>query len=183
MTERAYTEWWQAHRDRVAESDDVRVDVFVRSLGAPTASQTAQAAVLERLDELEERDRIDRFTVQVWGDRLYPEERCAQSPVGRFLRNKVSEFERWGDTTPGVGLAFESKTCEPFVAEREFQCIVLPRICLATYVDGELDGVVPCSFGEEDVTVHDYLLALTELSSDPQEARERGSTVTAVEGT
>jgi len=182
MTETSYNEWWQAHRDRIEASDDVRVDVFVRSLGAPTASQTAQASVLERLDGLEEMDRIDRFTLQVWGDRIYPEERCAQSPVGRFLRNKVSEFERWENTTPGVELAFESKVCEPFVAEREFRCIVLPRICLATYVDGELDGVVPCSFGVEDVTVHDYLLALAELTSDPLATHERESPLTTAGG-
>mgnify|MGYP000675234936 CR=1 FL=1 len=183
MTETSYTEWWHTHRDRIEASADVRVDVFVRSLGAPTDTQARQARVLERLDDLEEMERIDRFTVQVWGDRLYPDERCAQSPVGRFLDNKITEFERWADSMAGVELSFESKVCEPFVADREFHCIVLPRICLATYIDGELDGVVPCTFGNENVTVDDYLTALHELSTDPLSARERGSPVTAAEGT
>jgi len=182
MTETPYSKWWLAHRDRVEASDDVRIDVFVRSLGAPVASQTAQSSVLDRLDDLEEMDRIDRFTVQVWGDRLYPDERCSQSPVGRFLRNKISEFERWADANPEVELPFESKVREPFVADREFRCITLPQICLAVYVDGELDGVVPAAFSEVSVTVHDYLSALTDLTTDPIATEDRSETVTAAEG-
>lgn len=179
MSDTPYSEWWQDHRDRIEASDDVRVDVFVRSLGAPTASQSTQAAVLERLDELEEVGRIDRFTVQVWGDRLYPEERCAESPVGRFLRNKIDEFRRWADTKAGVELPFESTVCEPFVADREFHAILLPRICTGIYVGGGLAGVIPCSFGEIDVTVHDYLEAIRDLTTDPIGVLDRQAATTA----
>lgn len=183
MTETPYSEWWSDHRDRVEQSDDVRIDVFVRSLGAPTASQTAQRTVLERLDSLEERDRIDRYTVQVWGDRLYPEEPCAELPVGRFLHNKVEEFQHWADDDQEIELAFESTVADPFVDEGTFECIKLPRICLATYVDGELSGVVPCRFEGHDLSVSKYLTAIAELSADPLPAnREAGSLTTATGG-
>lgn len=181
MTDTQYSEWWRDHRDRVESSEDVRIDVFVRSLGAPTASQGRQAAVIERLDDLEDSGRIDRFTVQVWGDRLYPGEPCADSPVGRFLQNRINDFERWADDHPGVVLPFESKVCEPFVADKEYQCITLPRICLGVYADGELGGVVPATFGDVDITVHNYLKGLSDLA-DPLEAREQNETVTTVEG-
>jgi len=182
MTETQYRDWWSEHRDGIASSDDVRVEVFLRSLGAPTATQSTQEAVLEQLDELEEMGRIDRFTVQVWGDRIYPDERCAQSPVGRFLRNKVTEFKQWGERSPGVTLPLESTVCRPFVADREFRCIDLPQICLAVYTDGELSGVVPCAFGTVDVAVHDYLTAIAELSSDPLDSSKRSETLSTAEG-
>lgn len=182
MTETSYSEWWEDHRDRIAESTDVRIDVFVRSLGAPTPSQTTQAGVLERLDELEDTGRVDRFTLQVWGDRLYADERCSASPVGRYLTNKIAEFERWADEHAHVSLPFESTVCEPFVADREFQCIRLPQICLAVYVDGAIAGVVPCTFDGTAVTAHEYLAALADHPSDPG-ARERQHDATELSGT
>ena len=182
MTETPCSEWWSEHRDRVERSDDVRIDVFVRSLGAPTTSQTTQRAVLDRLDDLEQRDRIDRFTVQVWGDRLYPEERCAELPVGRFLHNKVDEFQRWADAHHGVDLAFETTISDPFVGDGTFECIKLPRICLATYVEGELSGVVPCRFGGRALSVRRYLTALEELSTDPLPTKGESGSVTTVTG-
>jgi hypothetical protein len=182
MTETPYSEWWAEHRDRVEQSDDVRIDVFVRSLGAPTASQTAQRTVFERLDRLEEQDRIDRFTVQVWGDRLYPEERCAELPVGRFLHDKVDEFRQWANAHQGVELPFESTVCDPFVDDGTFECIKLPQICLATYVDGELSSVVPCRFEGRDLSASKYLTALEELARDPLPANRESGGVTTVTG-
>ncbi|MBO4249518.1 hypothetical protein IL252_17055 [Halomicrobium sp. IBSBa] len=179
MSETPYSEWWSNHSERVEASDDVRIDVFVRSLGAPTPSQTTQSAVLERLDGLEKRERIDRFTVQVWGDRLYTGERCSQSPVGRYLHNKIEEFERWADGYPEVELPFEQTHCESFVTDETFDCVKFPRICLATYVDGELAGVVPSQFEEVDMTVHSYLTGLAELASDPLAATEQAEVKTA----
>ncbi|PSP94178.1 hypothetical protein BRC91_06910 [Halobacteriales archaeon QS_4_62_28] len=181
MTETQYRNWWSEHRDGIEASDDVRVDVFLRSLGAPTATRSTQAAVLEQLDELEEIGRIDRFTVQVWGDQIYPDERCAQSPVGRFLQSKVMEFEQWGERTHGVTLPFESTVCKPFVTDREYHCIKLPRICLGVYADGDLSGVVPCEFGPVNVPVREYLTAVTELSSGPLEVRERPESLPTAE--
>lgn len=182
MTETPHSEWWSEHRDQVERSDDVRIDVFVRSLGAPASSQSTQRTVFERLDDLEDRGRIDRFTVQVWGDRLYPEERCAELPVGRFLHNKVDEFQQWADAHQRVDLAFETTVRDPFVSSGTIESIKLPRICLATYVDGELSCVVPCRFEGRDLSVRRYLTALEELLTDPLAADQKPDRAKTVPG-
>lgn len=181
MTDTAYNEWWEDHRMRIDESDDVRIDVFVRSLGAPMPVQMTQAAIFERLDELEDIGRIDRFNVHIWGDRLYRNEPCSDSSVGRFVQNRIDEFEQWAERKAEVELPFETTSCQPFLADREFHCVTLPRIGLGAYVDGELAGFVPSGFEGVDVSVPEYLDALIDLAAGPADADDQATTAPTAE--
>ncbi len=147
--------------------DDVRVTVFTRSIGDARAPGT-RPGVVERLDELEEADRVDGYSVSVWGDTICPGSRCAETGVGRYVLDQIDAFHEWERETPGVELPFERRTVSTLATEATREVLRPPETCLAVRVDGELGSVLPLRFDDCAVSVHDYLDLLAALPSAGQ---------------
>lgn len=164
---------WTAHRRSVRESEDVRVEVFLRSLGAPVGCQDQQSTVIRTLDRLEEAGVVSASTVSVWGDRIYLSDRCSRTPVGEFVLGKIDEFTGWARERDGVELEFERREVDSSITGETYEMIRPPSVCLAVYAADELTGVFPCSMGDRELCVQSYLSELAELSGD---AHKLGST-------
>lgn len=160
--------WWNEHRTRLDQATDVRVDVFLRSLGAPTGSEGTQARVIERLEELEEQGRIDTYTVSVWGEQIRPGNRCARTPVGQYMLDKIEALQAWSRDTPGATVPFENKTVSSFVTEGAHEVVKLPRICLSVRADQDIAAVLPVRFDNRPLSVREYLDLLREFPTAEQ---------------
>lgn len=137
------------------------VDCYVRasSLVEPVDS------TVERLREFDRRGVIDELRVEAWPDDVPLDGAPEHSAiVGRF-----ETFQTWAD---GLGAsiepAFTVRERTTLVADEIEAVLVLPVVCLAIHVDGELASVVPHTKGTTTYTVDD---ALAEL-----EARDAPST-------
>lgn len=157
---------WTVHRQTIRESDDVRVQVFLRSLGAPAGSHGKQAAVFETLDRLEDAGVVSSSSVTLWGDRIYLSDRCSHTPVGEFVREKIREFKQWALDREGIDLRFEHRTVDSSITGESFEMIRPPRVCLAVYAADGLSGVFPCAMDGEERCVRSYLDELAELSDE-----------------
>lgn len=156
-TEPRTVDWWHSHANNVMNERPVRFDLFVRTLGAPAGSHGRQAAVLDRLDRLDQRDVVDSTRVQVWGDSICVSECCSNHPTIRSLRDRIASFRAWGQEKPDVDMGFERRTIDNSITDERFEVVDLPTMCLAVYVDSYLEGIFPVSIGEETWTVPDYL--------------------------
>lgn len=162
----ASTDAWTAHRRTIRDSDDVRVQVFLRSLGAPAGCQDKQAAVFETLDRLEDAGIVSTSSVSLWGDRIYLSDRCSRTPVGEFVRGKIREFGEWAGEREGVDLHFERRSIDSSITGESREMIRPPQVSLAVYADDSLAGVFPCSMDGEERCVTSYLHELAKLSDE-----------------
>lgn len=167
-------EWWSDHRTEITESDDVRVDVFLRSLGSPAGVGYPETTVVETLGELEEMGRIDSYTLSVWGNRIQPAGPYAETAIGRFLLEKVEAFQAWARNTPGAEVPLEFREVSSLVGEETHEELRPPYACLAVYADGDLSAVLPARFGADRMSVQSYLEMLRTLPT-PGQFRAEGT--------
>lgn len=144
----------------------MRVQVFLRSLGAPAGCQDKQATVFETLDRLEDAGIVTSTSVTLWGDRIYLSDRCSHTPVGEFVREKIREFEEWASGRDGVDLRFERRTIDSSITGESHDMIRPPQVSLAVYADDDLAGVFPCSMDGEEQCVTSYLCEIGKLSDE-----------------
>jgi len=156
--------WWQDHATAVRNADTVRADLYVRSLGGPASSQDCLSSVVRRLDELEADGSLTTTTVSIWGDRIYPDDRCAGTAAGRFVLDKIEEFESWSARTDVVDFRLQREQVTSLLDDEPRRVIRLPQHCLSVYVDGSLAAVVPCSIGDRDWSPFEYLDSLATVS-------------------
>jgi hypothetical protein len=156
--------WWQDHRAAIRDAETVRADLFVRSLGVPVDSQSCQTTAICQLDELESDGPVTTTTVRIWGDRIYPEDRCAETPAGRFILDKIEEMEAWAEQREEVQLQFQRERATSTLTDEPRMLIRLPCYCLSVYLDGALSAVFPCSVNGEDCGVLEYFDMLQRLS-------------------
>jgi|AntRauTorcE11898_2_1112593.scaffolds.fasta_scaffold34837_1 hypothetical protein len=139
------------------------VELFVRSL-APNGAHERQQAIVDRLEQLEEDNRIDEVRSTVWGDRICPET-ATRLQDGRSLLQDIARLQTWAQA--------HDASLEPFFKERTVQSpcedpytvIVPPVLCLAVSRDDELWGVFPCTKEGDTLSAMDGLDAI--LTSTP----------------
>lgn len=164
-------------RARLERAETVRADLYLRSLGAPVPSQERQEAVLERLEGLEATGRIDTWTVNVWGDRLYTDGRCSETPVGRHLTGKLSEFDRWAGDHEAVAFDLDAGVVDCGITGTCYEMIRLPRLALAVYADSELVAVVPCEVAGASLSVSSFLEEVVAGPDRSETSENEGATV------
>ncbi|AWB26490.1 HTH domain-containing protein [Halococcoides cellulosivorans] len=136
------------------------LELFVRSLH-PQGAHQRQEAILERLEQLEGDDEIESFSVVVWGDQISRESVAARSLKGRYVLNRVAEFQQWAlSTNVSLDSFYQTRSSGPESDVETETTIVLPVMGLAEYQDGELVQVSPCTAGETVHTVQDHVDAL-----------------------
>ena len=136
------------------------VELFVRSL-APRAAHDHLEDLVEQIEMLETRDRIQGFTVHVWGSRIDRTSAVARTDAGEFVTERVEAFSEWAcENGLSMGSFFEEEPVESRITGEEYTATTLPTAALAEYVDDELAFVAPCSDGDTVWTVADRLDAL-----------------------
>lgn len=136
------------------------MELFVRSL-APRATGGRLEELIEHLESLETRGRIQGFEVHVWGARIDRTSAAARTEFGQFVTERVEAFSEWAcETDRSLGSFFEEEPVESAITDEEYSATTLPTATLAEYVDGDLSFVAPCSDGESMHTVEDRLEAL-----------------------
>jgi hypothetical protein len=148
----------------------VSLELYVRSL-APRAGHAQQEALIRRLEELDATDRIDEYSVTVWGRRVSLSSAAAETDAGQFVLDRVEAFRDWARrSSRSVDSFFETHRVESSLTDEEYVALVLPAVVLAEYRDGELAYVAPCSDGGTATTPADQLDHLESspvLDSDP----------------
>ena len=149
--------WWYSHENHVTHGQPVRLDLFVRTLGAPVGSHSRQAAILDQVERLDQRDAIDASRVTVWGDSICVSECCSKNATVRSIRDRIDAFREWAQEKREVSMRFDRREVDCSVTGERFEVIDLPTMCLAVYVDSALEGVFPATIGGEEWTVESYL--------------------------
>lgn len=150
------------------------VELFVRSL-TPRATRGRLEELIEHLETLETRGRVQAFEVHVWGSRIDRTSAAARTEVGQFVTERVEAFSEWAcETDHSLGSFFEEEPVESAITDEEYTVTTLPTATLAEYVDGDLSFVAPCSDGESMYTIEDRLDALRNdgRSMDPGAAMQ-----------
>lgn len=136
----------------------VAIDCHVRA-SVPTDSVRA---TLGAVRGYERAGIVDDLTVQTWPDEVALTGSPRNAAVERF-----EAFRAWADRH-GV------RICPPFAVRDRASLVddgtptlVLPALCVAIRVDGELTGVVPHRTGTTEYTVDDVLDDLTDRDGDP----------------
>lgn len=128
----------------------IAVDCYVRaaSLGSPVDE------TVEALRDYDRRGRLDDLAVDVWPDEVaLTDVSEGTAPLVRYRR-----FRAWAERE-GVSLrpGFVVRERASLVSERPATSLVLPVVCLAIHVEGELATVAPHRDGTATYTVEDAL--------------------------
>lgn len=140
-----------------------RVELRVRG-HTPADVYDRQAAVYERLRQLQKAGKLSDVSVEVWGKQVSTGDDADSGEAddgAQSIRDTYRAFEEWA-TRSGHALtpAFDTRECRTIASNGKREVIVFPVMCLAIY-DGEaVQAVFPCSTGDDVRTVEDGLAAI-----------------------
>ncbi|MFB6221536.1 MAG: HTH domain-containing protein [Halolamina sp.] len=141
--------------DSIRAEDERAAILFVRSL-SPNGARAQQDAVIERLEELADRGRLDSYTVRVWGRAVGTLSAGGRTEQGRRILDRVDDFEEWAAANgKSVGSFFETREQAVEFTDETRSALVLPTMALAEYAGGEIRFVTPCTDGQQVYTVPD----------------------------
>lgn len=143
----------------------VAVDCYVRA----SAAQDPVDDVLDTVHEYADAGSVDELSVGVWPDRI----RLGDDDAGAVI-DDYERFQSWADTD-GVSLepAFTRRTRTTLPRDDPDTFLVLPVVCLAVRVDGDLVTVAPHTTGTTTYTVADALSDVAALlDREGEEDRE-----------
>jgi len=133
-----------------------QIELYVRSL-APIDIRDRQESVIDRLDELAERDRIEEYEVILCGDCVCASLTTAKTTVGQRLLDRYASFEEWATTRDRSLVGFVEHDTESSLSRTNITGIKFPRLALAEYRGGNLSFVAPSHNGTENITVIDRI--------------------------
>lgn len=126
-------------------------------------------AIINRITQLDFHDLIDSYRIHAWPGAISLDlaREIDHEPITRI----VNSFEQWADRT-GVEIhpPFQYRTVASSITGAADDLLVLPMLCLATAVDGEVVDVAP---SRDDEAVHTIADALDALAAgvDPSDGR------------
>jgi hypothetical protein len=146
------------------------IELYVRSM-LPDGAHERQEEVLGRLETLDEDDRIDGFSVIVWGKHIAPRSAAARTAEGKYVLNRIAEFKQWA-LTNNVSLDsfYQDTTVDSEAAQSAYDAVTLPVMGLAEYDGSELVHVAPCT---GDDTVHTIMDRIERLEAGQPSALDR----------
>ncbi len=160
------SEWWSAKTRSLRSARSPRIEVFLRSFAPPIGVREQQEEILEELSRLERQGVLERVSVDVWGKGVCPDGQCGETHAGERILGRVDEFRAWAaDADVPIESPFEERTVKSTTTDEQFRKVVLPRFCLGVYVDGDLQLVLPCHFGDTVFSVEDLLSELESAQS------------------
>src|SRR6056297_3914947 len=152
-----------------SETQHRTVRLFVRAdpeLGCEKQKQ----AVLDRIDELDDEDRIDDYEVNVWTKAIRIAGPLEGTTYYRRVFDHFTTFQQWA-VTESVALrsAFNVEVVDCEITGETYRVLSLPCLCLAVYEDSKLCGVYPHVDGDTTRTIR-HCLDQLEASSRPEYA-------------
>ena len=161
----------------VSDTPTPHIELFVRSL-LPNGAHERQEAVIDRLQRLDREDRIESFSVIVWGKQVARDSAAAHTEEGRYILNRVAEFKQWAlSNNVSLESFYQTTTVDNEVTENTHSAITLPVMGLAEYVDGELRHVAPCTSGDVVHTITERVDRLETGEPSALEQEERSASV------
>jgi hypothetical protein len=144
-----------------------RAELFLRE-SVPDGAATEQARIQGRLRALAAAGVIADLSVRRWPHRVTVGDAHARREFALYR-----EFEAWA-AAHGVRLApaFERHDCYNGFTDSRYTTVVLPVVCLALYVDDDLDAVYPYSSATGIRTVLDGI-SMLEAERGSATARNR----------
>jgi hypothetical protein len=133
-----------------------RVELFVRSL-APTDARETQEQVVNRLQSLDENDRIRGVDYTLCGECVCPSLNSAETDIAQLLLGRYERFETWAESNGRDLIGFERRETEPLLTGTSVTGIVFPRLTLAEFRGGDVSFVAPSTDGTEQTTVKERL--------------------------
>lgn len=133
-----------------------RVELYLRSL-APTAGREEQERIVNRLQALDEQDRIDAVEVVLCGECVCPQSATADTDPGRQLIESYEQFRQWATERDRELVGFERRDTRSILTGTTVTGVVFPRVVLAEYRDGSLTHVAPSRNGSDETSVSDRL--------------------------
>ncbi|ACV47888.1 MULTISPECIES: HTH domain-containing protein [Halomicrobium] len=140
----------------MSDTPTPHIELYVRSL-VPDGAHERQAAVIERLETLDQNDAIEDFSVIVWGKQVSRESAAAHTEEGRYILNRVAEFKQWALSNNVSLESFYQTTEISSEITDDYSAMILPVMGLAEYAGGELQHVAPCTNGDVVHTIMDRL--------------------------
>lgn len=136
-----------------------RITLLVRSL-CPKGAAEQQDRIIERLQAMAAADRIDGFSVTIWGDRVPCD---GQTAASRDILERIESFESWSERA-GTSLSpfFRVGESGSMLTEETRTTVEVPVLCLAEYHHDELRHVAPCVDDGSVCTISDRLDVLEE---------------------
>ena len=142
------------------ESTSRNVELYVRSL-APCETRNEQDAIVERLQDLEQRGVVDDVDLTVWGNAVCLDGATAQVGTGSQVAERIREFYRWcEDEHASLEPYFTTSVVDSETYGDTFRRVVPPHRCLAVYEDDQLRAVYPSSVEGTDRSLADGLASL-----------------------
>lgn len=163
--------------ESTSESDGIRLELYVRTL-TPPGARTRQEEVIERLQRLEDEGHIEDFYVKVWGRQIDPTTNAAETDQGKFILNRIAEFQQWSlanNTT--LESFYQTREQSSSITGEDHTTIVLPKMGLAEYDGPELEQVTPCTDGDVVESVVDHIDDLERRLVDQPTTQTAATTV------
>ena len=152
-------------------SGETRIELYVRSLRP--SSESDQARAMDRLDALVAEGTVRSYRVLVWGGRAPPTRDEARTAAGKFVLDRVSAFREWARRNDAsVAAPFAVRDVDSGITGESYGELVLPRLVLAAYSDGELARVVPHERDGTTTSVREYLTRLGEREGEGESEGE-----------
>jgi hypothetical protein len=142
--------------------------LWARSL-CPAGAEQRQEEVIDRLQRMEETNRIDGFEIEIWGDRIPLD---TQLVAGTGLLEQVQTFQAWSNDA-GTSLApfFQKREGNSSLTGTSRDGIIPPVICLAEYDNSSLQYVTPCIDHGSICTVSDRLNTIDRPTHEIEQQR------------
>lgn len=131
-----------------------RIELYLRSL-APSTGRDEQERIVNRLQALDERGRIDSFEIVICGDCVCPDSATADTEPGRELLESYEQFREWAAEQNRELVGFERRDTRSILTGTTVTGVVFPRIVLVEYRNGTLTYVAPSQNGAEKTSVTD----------------------------
>lgn len=149
----------------MTDTGDTTAELYLRTF---STAADKQRETVGRLEALAESGPIDSLTIDRWGNRIDIAER------NRFVE-AFRRFREWADRR-GISITppFAIRTYRSAFTGESCEVLVTPVMFLATYTDGELDGLFPHQQEGTVTTIEDYLATLE--TAGPARATASGDT-------
>ncbi|WP_299333112.1 HTH domain-containing protein [Haloplanus sp.] len=133
----------------------VAIDCYVRA----SAALDQVDDLLEAVHEYADAGLVDGYSIDIWPDRI----RLGDTEGSAAVIDDYERFRAWADND-GVSLepAFEHRTRTTMAGDDPDAFLVLPVVCLAVRVDGDLVTVAPHT---TDTTAYTAADALSDVES------------------
>lgn len=151
---------------------NLSVELLTRSLSS-VGARPQQERVVDYLEALKHDERINSYTITVWGAGISPESASARTETGRAILKIVEELNQWAQQHDlSFPAPFETREISSMITDERDMVISFPTMCLVVREGTRLRCVAPwvadtlthslrdcldeLAIGDERSAIHDW---------------------------